>query len=85
MPGVRTAVKWNPPFYGRREGWFFSYHCFTHYVKATYFRGTSLDPVPPGASKYPEARYLDSCKGDDFEAPLADWMRQASKLPGERL
>ncbi|HMA13252.1 MAG: DUF1801 domain-containing protein [Bacteroidota bacterium] len=86
VPGVQKAVKWNSPFYGREgEGWFLSYHCFTHYVKVTFFRGTSLDPIPPGASKHPEVRYLDIREGDDFEAQFADWVKQASKLPGERL
>lgn len=87
VPGVAKAVKWNSPFYGRREGegWFLSYHCFTNYVKVTFFRGTSLDPVPPGASKHPEVRYLDIREGDDFEAQLTDWVKQASELPGERL
>jgi hypothetical protein len=87
VPGVRKAVKWNSPFYGTEDGsWFLSFHCFTHYVKLTFFRGTSLDPVPPGASKHPEVRYLDLREDDPFdEARLADWIRQASRLPGERL
>ena len=60
VPGVAKAVKWNSPFYGvEGRGWFLSYHCFTNYVKVTFFRGTSLDPVPPGKSKHPEVRYLD--------------------------
>ena len=53
VPGVRKAVKWNSPFYGagdEGQGWFLSFHCFTKYVKVTFFRGTSLHPVPPGAS-----------------------------------
>lgn len=45
---VRKAVRWNSPFYGvEGQGWFLCYHCFTRYVKVTFFRGTSLDPVPP--------------------------------------
>lgn len=87
VPGVRKAVKWNSPFYGAEgEGWFLSFHCFTKYVKLTFFRGTSLKPVPPGASKHPEVRYFDIREDDPFdEAQLADWVRQASALPGERL
>jgi len=86
VPGVQKAVKWNSPFYGREgDGWFLSYHCFTNYVKVTFFRGSSLEPVPPGASKHPEVRYLDIRENDDFEAQLADWVKQASRLPGERL
>ncbi|MEP6566587.1 MAG: DUF1801 domain-containing protein, partial [Mesorhizobium sp.] len=48
LPGVRKAVKWNSPLYGvEGQGWFLGVHCFTHYVKVTFFRGTSLRPVPP--------------------------------------
>src|SRR5436190_23316530 len=51
VPNVRKAVKWNSPFYGiEGQGWFLSFHVFTHYVKVTFFRGTSLRPVPPGGT-----------------------------------
>ena len=54
VPDVHKAVKWNSPFYGiEGDGWFLSYHCFAKYIKLTFFRGTSLDPVPPVASKTP--------------------------------
>jgi hypothetical protein len=86
VPGVKKAVKWNSPFYGVEEGaWFLSYHCFTNYVKVTFFRGTSLDPVPPGKSKHPEVRYLDISEDGLDEARFAAWVAQASRLPGERL
>ena len=86
VPGVEKAVKWNSPFYGVESGsWFLSFHVFTRYVKVTFFRGTSLDPIPPGASKHPEVRYLNLHEGDDFEEQLAAWVRQAAQLPGERL
>lgn len=87
VPKVRKAVKWNSPFYGvEGKGWFLSYHCFTKYVKVTFFRGTSLRPVPPGASKHKEVRYLDIHEDDAFdEAQLAAWVKQASRLPGERM
>src|SRR4029453_10483833 len=49
VPNVRKAVKWNSPFYGiEGQGWFLSFHVFTRYIKVTFFRGTSLRPVPPG-------------------------------------
>lgn len=87
VPNVYKAVKWNSPFYGiEGEGWFLSYHCFAKYIKLTFFRGTSLDPVPPVASKTPETRYFHIHENDEFdEAQLAGWIRQASQLPGERL
>ena len=49
VPGVHKAVKWNSPLYGiEGEGWFLGLHCFTKYIKVAFFRGMSLDPVPPG-------------------------------------
>ena len=66
------------------EGWFLSFHCFTSYVKVTFFRGASLRPVPPGESKHKHVRYLDIREGDETnEAQLAAWVKQASELPGE--
>lgn len=87
VPGVKKAVKWNSPFYGvEGDGWFLSYHCFDRYVKLTFFRGTSLDPVPPVASKTPEVRYFHIHEDDAVdEALLESWIAQASRLPGERL
>ena len=86
IPDVYKAVKWNSPFYGfEGKGWFVSYHCFTNYVKVTFFRGTSLRPVPPGESKHNAVRYLDVREGQLDESQLVDWVKQASALPGERL
>jgi hypothetical protein len=86
VPGVRKAVKWNSPFYGVEEGvWFLSFHCFTKYLKVTFFRGTELDPVPLGASKVKNVRYLDIHEGELDEAQFASWVKQASRLPGERM
>jgi len=84
VPGVRKAVKWNSPFYGvEGQGWFLSFHTFTKYVKVAFFRGTSLQPPPPGESKQREARYLDIREDDAIdEAQLAAWIRQAAALPG---
>ena len=86
IPAVHKAVKWNSPFYGIEcDGWFLSYHCFTKYVKVTFFRGSSLRPLPPGESKHKDVRYLDVHEGQLDEDRFIDWVRQASKLPGERL
>jgi hypothetical protein len=84
VPGVRKAIKWNSPFYGvEGRGWFLSLHCFTKYVKVTFFRGASLSPVPPGESKHKDVRYLDIREDDQLdEAQLAAWAKQASALPG---
>lgn len=87
VPEVSKAVKWNTPFYGLADqGWFAAFHCFDKYVKVTFFQGVSLDPVPPGASKQENVRYLDIREGDAIdEAQLTRWMQQASQLPGTRL
>lgn len=87
IPEVHKAVKWNSPFYGLPgQGWFLSFHCFNRYVKVTFFQGASLEPAPAGLSKYPQVRYLDIHEDDAIDdAQFTDWVRQASKLPGERL
>jgi hypothetical protein len=83
VPGVRKAVKWNSPFYGiEGQGWFLSFHCFTKYVKVAFFRGTSLRPLLPGASKHKEVRYVDIPADQLDEELMASWIRQASELPG---
>jgi len=86
VPGVHKAVKWNSPFYGvAGGGWFLSYHCMTTYIKVTFFRGTSLQPVPAGTSKHPEVRYLDIHEGRFDETQFVEWVHQASRLPGEKM
>lgn len=84
VPHVHKAVKWNSPFYGiEGHGWFLSMHAFAKYVKVAFFRGSSLNPVPPGDSKSPDTRYLDIREGDNVdEAQLAAWIRQAAEIPG---
>jgi hypothetical protein len=86
VPKVHKAVKWNSPFYGfEGRGWFLGLHCFTNYIKVTFFRGTSLRPVPAGESKHPEVRYLDIREGELDEAQFVAWVKQASGLPGEKM
>jgi hypothetical protein len=84
VPDVRKAVKWNSPLYGlEARGWFLGFRVFTRHVKVAFFRGTSLRPVPPGASKDKNTRYLDIREGDEFdEAQMATWVKQAAALPG---
>lgn len=87
VPGVQKAVKYNSPLYGiEGQGWFLSLHVFTKYIKVAFFRGVSLRPVPPGTSKQKHVRYLDIREEDKLdEAQFTDWVKQASKLPGEKL
>jgi hypothetical protein len=86
VPGVTKAVKWNTPFYGiEQDLWFVSFHCFTKYIKVTFFQGASLVPAPKGKSKYPAVRYYDIHEGKFDEAQFAAWIKQASQLPGEKM
>lgn len=91
VPGVKKAVKWNSPLYGvdgpeKGETWFLGIHCFTKYVKIAFFRGASLVPVPPGASKSKDTRYFHIHEDDEIdEAQFAAWVKQASLLPGEQM
>ncbi|WP_413991065.1 DUF1801 domain-containing protein [Labrys okinawensis] len=87
IPGVRKAVKWNSPLYGvEGQGWFLGIHCGAKYVKVAFFRGMSLHPVPPGASRSKDTRYFHIHEGEQIdEAQFAAWVEQASRLPGERI
>ena len=87
VPDVRKAVRWNSPFYGvDGNGWFVSFHCFTKYVKVTFHNGSSLEPPPPLESKHEFIRYLNVYEDEPLdEAQFADWVSQASALPGENL
>ena len=85
VPDVRKAVKWNSPFYGiEGDGWFLSFHTFTHYVKVTFFAGTSLRPVPPGGTaKSQDSRWIDIYEGDELdETGMSAWVKQAAAMPG---
>lgn len=88
VPGVRRAVRYNNPLYGAPDGdgWFLSFRCFTRYVKVTFFRGRSLEPVPPEESRNAETRYLHIHEGEALdEDQVLRWVRQAAGLAGERL
>ena len=90
-PGVRKSVKWNTPFYGARDSvdgrdWFLGFHCFSKYVKVAFLRGSSLQPLPPIDSKMKDARYLHIHEGEAIDEPqFISWVRQSSRIRGERL
>ena len=87
VPKVKKAVKYNSPMYGMAEGnWFLSFHVDAKYVKVAFLNGAELDPPPPGPSKHKRVRYLDIREDDALdEKQLVAWVKQASKLPGEKL
>jgi hypothetical protein len=84
VPDVRKAVRWNSPFYGvEGQGWFLGFHCFTQYVKVTFFNGAALRPLPPRESKDENVRSLDIYEDEPLdEGQLAAWVEQASRVPG---
>jgi hypothetical protein len=82
VPDVHKGVRWNSPFYGiEGQGWFLGFHTFTNAVKVTFFRGTSLRPVPPGG-KSEDARWIDIHEDDFDEVQMAEWVKKAATLPG---
>lgn len=86
VPNVSKAVKWNSPFYGpEKDCWFLSFHCFTKYIKVTFFQGTSLKPMPAGKSKHERVRYLDIYEGQFDPDQFVVWVQQAAQLPCERM
>ena len=87
VPQVRKAVKWNSPLYGmEQDHWFMGVHVFSRYLKVSFFRGAELDPPPPVESKQKHVRYLHIHAADEVdEAQFCDWVKQASRLPGEKM
>ncbi len=84
-PEACKAIRWNSPFYGvEGNGWFLSYHCFTKYLKLTWFNGADLEPPPPLDAKAEGVRYFHIAENDDLDDDqLRDWIRQAAALPGD--
>jgi len=84
LPNVQKAVRWNSPFYGiEGQGWLVSFHVLSRYVQVNFFCGSSLDPVPPGSGKDPNARWLNIHEDDQIdEALIENWLKQASELKG---
>lgn len=86
FPEVRKQVRWNTPFYGKRRRLVSRVYCFKNYVQITFMSGSSLDPVPPKASKVEGTRYLEIHEHEALDKEqLAAWVQQALKLPGQQL
>ena len=83
VPGVRKAVRWHCPFYGvEGQGWFLAFSGFQRHVKFSFFKGTSLKPVPP-IGQFKDVRSLDVRESDKIdEKQLATWIKQAASIPG---
>jgi hypothetical protein len=87
VPDVQKAVKWNSPLYGMDgRTWFLGLHIFARYIKLAFFRGVHLTPMPPEGSKTPSARYLHVHEGEALdEAQFVEWVKQASRIEGEKM
>jgi hypothetical protein len=83
VPHVRKAVRWHCPFYGvEGQGWFLAFAAFQHHVKFSFFKGSSLKPVPP-IGQHRDVRSLHVREADKLdEKQLATWIRQAASIPG---
>jgi len=83
VPGVRKAVRWHSPFYGvEGQGWFLAFAAFQRHVKLSFFKGSSLEPVPP-IGQFKDVRSLDLRESDELdEKQLVAWIRQAAAIPG---
>ena len=84
MRDLNKAVRWNSPFYGiDGQGWLVSMHVLTRYVQVNFFCGASLQPVPPGSGKDPNARWLNIYEDDAIdETQMIEWIKQAASLQG---
>ena len=84
LPNVQKAVRWNSPFYGMEgQGWLVTLHVLTRHVQVNFFCGASLDPVPPGQGKDPNARWLNIEEGQQLdEQQLVAWLKQAATMQG---
>jgi len=87
FPKVQKAVKWNTPMYGTDEKTFFmGFHMVTKYVKVAFFQGAQLNPLPPDKSTQKAVRYLHIHENDTLdEKQFMAWVKQAMKLPGEKM
>ncbi len=87
FPKVQKAVKWNTPMYGTDEkNFFMGFHMVTKYVKVAFFQGAQLKPVPPDASTQKAVRYLHIHENDRIDdKQFIAWVKQAAKLPGEKM
>lgn len=86
VPGLQRSVKWGMAYYGAGDGWCFSSGGFAGHVKVMFINGaTVLDPVPPvtptGMGKATRGVELSTLDDID-EAPLAEWIRQVTSVPG---
>lgn len=81
---LAKGIRYNGAWYGIPSGgWFLALNALKRHLKLTFFDGLHLAPPPPFAFKQEPARALDLREADALdEAQLANWLRQAIRLPG---
>lgn len=87
VPGVCTAVKWKQSSCGLEgQDWLLALRCCMHHAQVQFFRGSSPDAVPPGASTHEEVGHLDLRGNDepDAEQPRS-WIEQVNGMPDEKM
>jgi hypothetical protein len=85
LPGLERSVKWGMAYYGVGDGWCFSCGGFAGHVKLMFVNGNALEPEPPvtpiGMGK--ATRGVELASLDELDAAVvAEWMRQATSVPG---
>ncbi len=87
VPGVHKAVKWNSPFYGVEDERLVPQLSLLREIhQGGLLPRRVAASCPPGKSKHKDVRYLDIHEDDELdEAQFAAWVKQASRLPGERM
>jgi hypothetical protein len=83
VPRVRKAMRWHCPFYGvEGQGWFLAVAAFQRHIKFTFFKGSSLQPIPPSGQQR-DARSVDVRESDPLdEKQMASWIEQAAAIRG---
>ena len=85
IPGLERSVKWGMSYFGVGDGWCFSCGGFADHVKLMFVNGAALNPVPPvtPVAMGKSTRGVEINTVDDIdERQIAEWMKQATSVPG---
>ncbi len=85
LPGLQRSVKWGISYYGVGDGWCFCCGGFAGHVKLMFVNGAALVPVPPvtPVAMGKSTRGVELKSVDDLdEHQVAEWMQQATAVPG---
>lgn len=85
LPGLQRSVKWGLSYYGVGDGWCFCCGGFAGHVKLMFVNGAALVPIPPvtPVAMGKSTRGVELSSVDDLnECQVAEWMKQATAVPG---